>query len=943
MIEDITCKQGRPILNLRLAYVNVQCIRTKENLISLFLDNLKPNILCVSEHWMTSDEGECFANLGHLTLSSAYYRSKHKNGGAAIYVNRLYNFKPIDLNPFCDELNIELAGAELPQFQLIIVTAYRSPSGNLDIFFDQLDRCLAYLTRLGKPIVLGGDFNINLNVNSDTSNMFTYALRSNGLYITNLKPTRGDNCLDTVATNLNCWEYSTSVVRQVIADHYPVVIDINTKPVSLFNDSWHDQYVRKTRVINNGNLNYFRHLMLKDNWNLNSTTSLNDNNFGLLFARLRYNFDLACPEKTLRNTNLNQAKSRPSVKKSWYTNSLVNLKNLVVALHDKFKISFGDIKQTYYLNYLKAKKIYRSEVNLAKRRANMQKIYNAPNHCKAAWDLVKENHSKPILKCSASPDEFNKYLLAEVDRVVNEIPVNLIPEDPSLPITNIANVELGRWMPTNPEQVYRIILGFKSSQSPDIYGINVVALKHVADVIAAPLASAINDCLEQGVFPSELKVSRTVPVFKKGDPELLSSYRPISIIPVLAKVFETIIKGQLVRYFEDNHLFSKNQHGFRKRKSTFSAVLKLVTNILDSFEHKGSMALILADLSKAFDCVSHCFLLEKLKRYGISGQAFNLIKSYLENRTQVMSIGGAKSSPLAVRHGVPQGSVLGPVLFLIDINDIDLLGDILMFADDTTIFSEGKTPNDARLSAELIFSKAKEWFTRNKLCLNEGKTQKMVCSLQVSNMPDNSTVKLLGFTIDPKLTWNQHVNSVCTKLSRVTFLLRRLKLQLLEEHLITVYHGLFHSHLSYGLLLWGHSPGCKAVLLLQKKSLRIISSSGHIDHCRPIFRRLKILTIYSQYILLSLLHVKENLDSLSTRSDCHNYNLRKAHDLNVPFCRLSKMKDCFPTLAYRMFNLLPLSVRQLKDSAFKKRVKKWLLDEAFYSLEEFFGSDFSSV
>uniref|UniRef100_A0A1B6KML7 Reverse transcriptase domain-containing protein n=1 Tax=Graphocephala atropunctata TaxID=36148 RepID=A0A1B6KML7_9HEMI len=394
------------------------------------------------------------------------------------------------------------------------------------------------------------------------------------------------------------------------------------------------------------------------------------------------------------------------------------------------------------------------------------------------------------------------------------------------------------------------------------------------------------------------------------------------------------MKKQLVDHMDKNSLFSASQHGFRGQHSTTTAVRQLVAGVLESFEAKKSTALILADLSKAFDCVSHSILLGKLELYGVTGQPLQMFHSYLEGRKQVFSVNGASSTPLPVVHGVPQGSVLGPLLFLVLINDLELVGDVLLFADDSTFFTSGDTPEDARAQALQVYDRAKEWFSANKLSLNLSKTQELTCTLSPNHI--QGSVKLLGFTLDSKLTWNGHVTELCRKLSRVTCLLRRLRPLLTEKHLVTIYHGLFHSHILYGLLLWGHSSGCDEILLLQKHAVRIITSAGFLDHCKPLFSRLKILTVFSQYVVASLLHVRGNLSTLGTRGEVQDaYRLRNGSEVNRVFCRLSKTRDCFPTLAIKLYNCLPQHLKALECVDFDSRIRNWFLANPLYSVKDF--------
>lgn len=354
-----------------------------------------------------------------------------------------------------------------------------------------------------------------------------------------------------------------------------------------------------------------------------------------------------------------------------------------------------------------------------------------------------------------------------------------------------------------------------------------------------------------------------------------------------------------------------------------------------AFEASDSLALTLCDLSKAFDCISHSILTGKLEHYEVGGVALLSIKSYLENRQQVISLSGAQSKPLPIQHGVPQGSVLGPILFLVSINDLDLSGSALRFADDTTILSTGSTPAQALDNAEILFEEAKTWFSANKFKLNEGKTQKIVCTL--TRHPQIETkVNLLGFTIDPKLTWSEHIEVVCRRLSRVVCLLRKLSKLVTPQYLLVVYHALFHSVLSYGLLLWGHAPNCHEVLLEQKKAIRIITFRKRLDHCKPLFIETKILTVYSHFVLLCASYVKNNIQNFPTRNTVHTYRTRHNQEIDLPFCRLSKTKNAFPTIALKIYNNLPQEIKNLETRKFDKVLKAWLVGRPLYSLDEFF-------
>jgi hypothetical protein len=927
--------------NLKIVCVNIQCLRTKFNLVSLFVDNVCPDILCLSEHHLMHSEFDYYRSISNLNLAAIYARTHHRNGGAAIYVRDNLDFKQIDVHQFCDEFDIELACIEISDLSIIVVSVYRAPSGCLEKFFEALDRCLVFLSRRGKRLILGGDVNVHLQGEGNTYSFFKYLLHSHGMYITNREPTRGSSCLDTIATSLDAWEYVVSVIDPVIADHDAVVMELRLKLVSGSSSEQSDMGQMSYRNISESQLPLFGVALDGVDWSRVLDCGQPEMAFNAFFSTFMDIFDRLFPARvrSFRRPARNCRKfDMGRNDKSWYTPRLAQMRSLIIALHDRIRLCVGEDDRRYFYNqYLEARSIYRAEIDTAKRSANMARIVSAGNPCKAAWDLVNQiAKARTRPKCKATPDEFNSFFIGEVNRIVESVRDEGVyaPSRHDIPLNFL------RWKWVKPDDVVRVIRGFKNSCSPDIFGVTVVVLKHVADVIAVPLSHVLNVCLSEGYFPDVLKLSRTIPVFKKGDPESMNNYRPISIIPVLGKVFEALMREQLVCHFENNRLFSNAQHGFRRGRSTVTAVTQMIDYIIEAFEERSFVHLILADLSKAFDCVPHGVLLKKLEVYGVGGSVLLTLGSYLSGRMQIVSVGGAFSQPLPVEHGVPQGSVLGPLLFLIMINDLGLLGPMLMFADDTTVYSKGGTLELAGAEAHGVFDRAKQWFQRNRLCLNEGKTQQMICGLRsLADSTHPLEVKLLGFVIDSRLTWTSHIDSVCTRLARVIYLLRRLRTLLSRKDLVTIYFGLFHTHVLYGLLLWGHAAGCRSVLKLQKRALRVITSAGYRDHCRPIFVSLGILTVFNQYILSSLLHVKNTEDSLARRSDLHSHSTRRRDMIDIPRCRTSKKKDSFPILALRLFNALPENVRSLHGGAFRTKLESWLRKNPFYSLDEYFEAD----
>lgn len=928
------CNRG-----MKLCFLNTQGLQSKHQVLEVFIDKELPDVLCLSEHWLRANEAEFYKSLSYLQMAGAWFRTRLQRGGTAVYARNSLHLREVNLSQFCREQDLELAAVELIGESTLILSVYRSPSGVFGNFIELLDSCLHFLRNRYKVLIIGGDYNIHFEKDvDDNKTAFLNLVSSYGLCVSNREPTRLRACLDTIVTDLPACAYEIFVVEPLVADHSAVIMKVPYRKKREERIIWAPNYVFQTRKVNNETIIDFKNSLAEVNWS--NLYRGNDplSKFELVFETINLKFNDYFPVLNMSGPK----KVRKRTDKSWYTEDLRQVRLNVLLLYDCYKQATDSSSDSLYRAYLKLKKEYKQKISSAKKSFNRSFIQNAHNPCKAAWQIVNAHRVKQARAAhSLSPDEFNTFFLNSVEEILNEIPNT--SGSPADRITRVEHCIFSNWRQVSPEDIVRIVGGFKPSSSPDVYGLSPAILKAVINELAVPIANVINECLGAGIFPGELKLSRTVPVFKKGDPSIVSNYRPISIVPAFGKIVESVMNEQLMEYFEENQLFNQNQHGFRRGKSTTTALLSLAREISEAFEDGQSTALTLCDLSRAFDCVSHPILLSKLRNYGVCGVALQSCQEYLGNRQQCVSLLGASSTTLPVVHGVPQGSVLGPLLFLIMVNDMNLGGRSLLYADDTTLRCRGPTPAAARMEAESLLVEATEWFIENRFLLNADKTQRMACSLQTYvPLAEGEPVKLLGFVIDRKLTWAPHTASICSKLARVIFLLRKLKHLVDKAYLVTVYHALFHSHINYGILLWGHSPGSKDILLLQKKAVRIISSSGWRDHCKPLFSSLGILTVYGQYILGCLLHMRNNVDAYPRRNEVHHHNTRNANRLEQARCRLTRSQLSFPNVAVKYYNALPAHVQDLSVSKFRSVVTLKMKSSPLYSLSEFDELDWST-
>lgn len=324
----------------------------------------------------------------------------------------------------------------------------------------------------------------------------------------------------------------------------------------------------------------------------------------------------------------------------------------------------------------------------SKHEHNANFIESSQNSCAAAWSVIKKEgapaKAKPTTRLSA--EELNDFFINSVQQTRDAIgtpptpAVNLLAQHPRP--TCSFNIE-----PVSCEKVLSVVHKMNSSKSKDVFDLSAILIKNVIYHILVPLTYCINVCIKEGVFPDVLKTARVVPVHKKGNHNVPENFRPVSILPVFGKIFEGIIKDQMLPYCESNGLLVSAQYGFRSGRSTIDAVEVLTGVVLKSFESGGFAGATMCDLSKAFDTVDHNILLDKLHFYGVRGKGLDLLGSYLGGRRQFVSVNGQSSVVKSLTHGVPQGSVLGPLLFNIMINDLSLhLGEwVVCYADDTTL------------------------------------------------------------------------------------------------------------------------------------------------------------------------------------------------------------------------------------------------------------------
>lgn len=714
-----------------------------------------------------------------------------------------------------------------------------------------------------------------------------------------------------------------------LSDHFAQVISFSMKQN---NKLFKATLRRKT----NEDYTYsFQRILQEIDWSFirmeNSITAYTE--FHHLFLGL---FNTCFPlEKIKINLNKNNI---PQV----YSEELGKMKNVLDALGTIAVVSKDPEAYSVYYQY---KNDYKKKLISEKRKNNEERILKSDNIQKTTWTIIKEETGNQkidhLMETELRPEEFKIYLSSLTENLLKDMPKSDNSYTTYLHTTRTDYMKSCYLEQTSPQEIKEIIRNLKEKKSEDFYGMAIKTIKAVADEISYPLALLFNKCMDEGYFPNELKIAKVVPIYKNGDGNLCENYRPISILPIISKIFEKLLKIRLMNFFEKNKIFNQEQHGFRREKSVTTAVTTVLSKIIEAYDDNDIVQIVCCDLSKAFDTVNHSILLDKLYFYGIRGNVHKLFSSYLTDRKQAVRWNGETSHLAPVTDGIPQGSVLGPILFIVYVNDI--LPNIncysgCQFADDTSFLIKGNSITNVEQRSEICINNANKWMTSNKLSMNLNKTQKMVFGYT----HEHAAVKFLGLKLDSRLNWSIHIQELNKKLSKAIYSIRTIKNYATHQAAKSCYYAHFHSLLSYGVIFWGQSSDASKVFILQKRALRVLCSLDQQTSCREYFKQQRILTVPALFILACLKYIHANKQQFSTNNEHHDYNTRNKNQFSIPHRRLKMTQQGVGYWGPTLYNVLPDTIKNLSNSLFCKKIKSSLINNTVYTIEDYVIIDFNN-
>ena len=403
----------------------------------------------------------------------------------------------------------------------------------------------------------------------------------------------------------------------------------------------------------------------------------------------------------------------------------------------------------------------------------------------------------------------------------------------------------------------KIILSLKNG-APGYDDVTAQILKTCVLKVQQPLSYLCNRSLTEGIFPREMKIANVVPLYQSGDPMLFNNYRPVSLLCILSKVFEKFMYSRLLNFLNHYKVLISNQFGFRKSHSSYMALMVMIDSLTNALENGDYVIGILLDFSKAFDTVNHKVLLDKLYHYGIRDNDLQWFQSYLTERQQFVTYNGDSSHKKTIKCGVPLGSTLGPLLFLVYINDLYHVCNKsipILFANDTNIFFRGTDPKVMESEINTELHRISSWLKVNKLSLNIKKThylifnrkKKCCCDVMLridkQLIEDVSETKFLGVIIDNGLKWKKHIQYTSKKITKGIGIIIKARHCLNKNALITLYYSFIYPYMTYCKHKWGCSAASNIhkISVLQKKVIRIICRMRPRESCEPMYSALGIM------------------------------------------------------------------------------------------------------
>ena len=937
------CKMPRSVdsKNFKISCLNVRSLYPKVEEIRKFVKTYNFDIFIANETWL--DESFSDRDVEIPNYDVIRRDRNRQGGGVCIYVKS--DMKYNVLNGYGVDLESVWISIVIDVDKFVIGTIYRPPSA-VKNYDEKILDVLEKLTVANDHVILLGDLNVDCLQRNMSNTNFIKSL-SDLFQMTQLveEATRETltcaSLLDVILTTSPSFHSKTSVLKTSMSDHYCVHTELK-KELKLST---------KHKLVTFRNFKKFdRNLFLKDVETAINELSNYNGNLQELWNKFKRNFieisDRHAPMVTHR------LKDR---KNPWITHEIVQLmyqRDHVKQKAVKFKC------QTKWKSYRKLRNQITTLIRTEKNKYWLQQTKQCVNNPKNVWKVLnKVITSKNMIPPpnDMSADELNEYFCTIGENTANyyfdRCNDKLYPwkgPDFTSNVFGFTEVQL--------DTVLKLLKGLGDFSSSDVLDFDGKLLYLSAEIISPFITKLFNMSLSSGIVIDDWKISRVTPAFKGGnDRHEKSNYRPISVIGHISKILEKVVQMQIVQYLSDNELLCIDQSAYRKFHNTQTSLHRCNEDWIDNICDNLFTAVCFLDIRKCFDTIDHDILLDKLKRYGIIDVEATWFKSYLKDRSQYVKCNGQVSTKSYVPIGVPQGSVLGPILFSLFINDINCHvypSAVNLYADDTLLYTTGNTCAEASEKLQTSINEISKWYRGNRLALNESKSKCMLLSSKHKSKCNSSrmcvsindiaieqvdNVKYLGVTIDQNLTWNEHVSLLCRSLAFKISHLRRIKRMVSTQMLTTVYNSIIQPTIDYAITVWGHTTAenLGKIQRLQNLAARIILNNFDYVNSRGIdlVKQLKWMNVSERFLYFEKLLIFKCIygmvpdyleNGIMMDIELRDVNTR-SHDMNVyiPFPTNELAKRSLYYSGAKNWNSLPSYIKESTSiEVFKKNLKR---------------------
>ena len=944
--------------------------------ISSFSNSHKFAVIALQEVWNVP-KGVCYSLPGYKTFEYKIRdntgRNSNAGGGVGLWVKNNMDYEILD--------NISIFEPNFFESQFIkVITGknkftiigniYRpntGPTANLRKFIETLDEILTKINndpelRKCEDIQIMGDLNIDLlqYKTHSLTGQYVNMLFNHGHIPLITQPTRifgrSATIIDHISTSFKFEHYKAGILLTYISDHFPIFNIRQDKVTASANRTL------KVRKISSNSTETFKSVLETAAWE--SVTSENRPNraYELFFEKLDNAFDMVFPLVVVK-TNVHVCPLNP-----WMTQGLLKSRR------HKEKLSVLRIRKPTGINTEKYKKynsLYNKLLRVARKIYYENKFKEYYKDIKRTWDTIREalgnrKHKKGIPSFFREgnviirgnkqiADGFNKFFSTIGNKLADKI-AHSVKHFKDFLSNRVVNEFV--FAPVTPDVVKEAAKGMTSKTSSGPDNLSSKLLKDILMLVIDPLCHLFNLSFQTGYIPNRFKIAKVIPIFKTGDEHLFTNYRPISLLSSISKLLEKIVAKQMHGFLTVNNILYKHQYGFRKSHNTTHAVFQFLNKIhksLNSDVPEYTMGIFL-DLKKAFDTVNHTILMKKLEHYGFRGVASEWFRNYLTGRCQYVSIDGINSDEEEITCGVPQGSVLGPILFILYINDLSQVTKFssFLFADDTSFQISSSNPIKLFADSNEELGKVATWCNCNKLTINVSKTKYIIFRQKNMILPNNNLIlkigneeierighdqeekqfKFLGHLVDEHLSWSHHIRYVQNKISCGNYFLARVKNYLPQNIKLVLYNTLIRPHLEYGVLAWGGvgKSKIKGIITNQKKAIRNVMGKCSSAHTSPLFYSLGELPFVDLFKYNSAVFMYKYHNNLLPRAfenlftPCNPPN--RTNSYKVVRNRIKFLEQFPASYLPKTWNSLAINLKMSSSlSMFKKGLKVNLLEE----------------